>query len=35
VKFSPTTTGAVSGVVTVTYAGGFSPQAVKLTGTGQ
>ena len=35
VTYSPTTTGAVSGVATVTYAGGFSPQEIKLSGTGQ
>jgi Abnormal spindle-like microcephaly-assoc'd, ASPM-SPD-2-Hydin len=35
VTFSPTTTGAVSGVATVTYSAGFSPQEVKLSGTGQ
>ncbi|HXO38264.1 MAG TPA: choice-of-anchor D domain-containing protein, partial [Candidatus Acidoferrum sp.] len=35
VAFSPTTTGAVSGVATVTNTGGFSPQEVKLSGTGQ
>ncbi|MGA7313189.1 MAG: choice-of-anchor D domain-containing protein, partial [Silvibacterium sp.] len=35
VTFSPTTTGAVTGVATVTYAGKFSPQEVKLSGTGQ
>jgi len=35
VTFSPTTTGTVGGVVTVTYSGKFSPQEVTLTGTGQ
>jgi hypothetical protein len=35
VKFSPTTTGAVTGVATVIYSGKFSPQEVKLSGTGQ
>jgi hypothetical protein len=35
VTFSPTTTGAASGVATVTYGGGYSPQEVHLSGTGQ
>jgi len=35
VTFSPTTTGTVTGVTTVTYGGGFSPQEVTLSGTGQ
>lgn len=35
VSFSPTTTGAVTGASTVTYAGKFSPQEVTLSGTGQ
>jgi hypothetical protein len=35
VNFSPTTTGSISGVATVTYSGGFSPQEVKLSGAGQ
>ena len=35
VKFSPTTTGAVTGVATVTHSGKFSPQEVTLSGTGQ
>lgn len=35
VGFSPTTTGAISGVATVTYSGGYNPQEVKLSGTGQ
>ena len=34
VKFSPTTTGVVSGVATVTYVGKFSPLEVALSGTG-
>lgn len=34
VTFTPAATGAISGVVTVTYSGNFSPQEVKLTGTG-
>jgi hypothetical protein len=35
VTFSPTTTGSVSGVATVTNTGGFSPREVKLSGIGQ
>lgn len=36
VSFTPSKTGTVLGVVTVTYSGsGFSPQVFKLTGTGQ
>jgi hypothetical protein len=35
VTFTPTTTGAVSGAATVAYPAGYSPQEVKLTGTGQ
>jgi hypothetical protein len=35
VVFSPTVTGSIKGAVTVTYSGSFSPQEVKLTGTGQ
>jgi len=35
VTFTPTTTGAISGVATVTYSGGYSPLEVKLSGTGQ
>jgi hypothetical protein len=35
VVFSPTATGSIKGAVTVTYTGSFSPQEVKLTGTGQ
>jgi hypothetical protein len=35
VSFSPTTTGTVSGVVTVTYGGTYSPQEVQLSGIGQ
>jgi hypothetical protein len=35
VVFSPTMTGSIKGAVTVTYTGSFSPQEVKLTGTGQ
>jgi hypothetical protein len=35
VNFSPTTTGTVSGVVTVTYGGTYSPQEVQLSGIGQ
>jgi len=34
VTFSPTTTGAISGVVTVYYSAGYNPQEVKLSGTG-
>ena len=33
--FSPTATGATSGVATVSYGGGYSPQEVVLSGTGQ
>jgi hypothetical protein len=33
--FTPTTTGAVSGVVTVAYGGTFSPEEVALDGTGE
>jgi hypothetical protein len=35
VSFSPTTTGTITGVATVTYSGGYNPQEVKLSGTGQ
>jgi hypothetical protein len=36
VSFTPSKTGAIQGVVTVTYSGSsFSPQELKLTGTGQ
>ena len=35
VEFSPTTAGAIKGVLTVPYAGGFSPQEVSLSGKGQ
>jgi hypothetical protein len=35
VSATPTTTGAVTGVVTVTYSAGYSPQEVKLSATGQ
>jgi hypothetical protein len=35
VTFAPTTTGAVTGVVTVTYSAGYSPQEVNLSGTGK
>ena len=36
VSFTPSRTGAIQGVVTVTYSGSsFSPQELKLTGTGQ
>jgi len=35
VSFTPTTTGPISGVATVTYSGAYSPQEVKLSGTGQ
>jgi pro-kumamolisin-like protein/ASPM-SPD-2-Hydin domain-containing protein/centrosomal CEP192-like protein len=35
VTFSPTTTGAITGAATVTYAGRYSPQEVTLSGTGQ
>jgi len=35
VSATPTTTGAVSGVVTVTYSAGYSPQEVKLSAKGQ
>jgi Pro-kumamolisin, activation domain/Abnormal spindle-like microcephaly-assoc'd, ASPM-SPD-2-Hydin len=35
VSATPTTTGAISGVVTVTYSAGYSPQEVKLSATGQ
>jgi len=35
VTFSPTTTGAVTGVATVTHGGGYIPQEVQLSGTGQ
>jgi hypothetical protein len=34
VTFAPTQTGSISGVTTVVYSGNFSPQEVKLTGTG-
>jgi hypothetical protein len=35
VGFTPKATGAIPGVVTVVYAGAFSPEEVKLTGIGQ
>jgi len=35
VEFSPTVTGTISGILTLSYAGGSSPQEVTLTGTGQ
>jgi hypothetical protein len=35
VSFSPTTTGTITGVATVTYSGGYNPQEVRLSGTGQ
>jgi hypothetical protein len=36
VSFTPSKTGTVVGVVTITYSGSsFSPQVLKLTGTGQ
>jgi hypothetical protein len=35
VTFSPTDTGTISGVVSVTYPAGYSPQVATLTGTGQ
>jgi Abnormal spindle-like microcephaly-assoc'd, ASPM-SPD-2-Hydin len=35
VTFSPSTTGTVNGVGTVTYSGRYTPQEVKLTGVGQ
>lgn len=35
VTFTPTATGAISGVGTVTYGGTFSPEEVTLSGTGQ
>jgi hypothetical protein len=35
VEFSPTVTGAISGVLTLSYSGGTSPVEVSLTGTGQ
>jgi Pro-kumamolisin, activation domain/Abnormal spindle-like microcephaly-assoc'd, ASPM-SPD-2-Hydin len=35
VTFTPTTTGAISGVVTVTYGSTFSPEEVALNGTGE
>ena len=35
VKFTPTATGAISGVVTVAYGSTFSPEEVTLSGTGQ
>ena len=35
VSTTPTTTGAVTGVVTVTYSGAYSPQEVKLSASGQ
>jgi hypothetical protein len=35
VQFSPTVTGTISGVLTLSYSGGSSPQNVTLTGTGQ
>ena len=35
VTFTPTATGAISGAATVSYPAGYSPQEVKLTGTGQ
>jgi hypothetical protein len=35
VEFSPTVTGSINGSLTIPYAGGFSPQEVSLTGTGQ
>jgi len=35
VQFSPTVTGSLSGVLTLSYAAGSSPQVVTLTGTGQ
>jgi hypothetical protein len=35
VSFAPTASRPISGVATVTYSGGYSPQEVKLSGTGQ
>jgi hypothetical protein len=35
VQFSPTVTGTISGVLTLSYSGGSSPQIVTLAGTGQ
>lgn len=35
VNATPTTTGPVTGVTTITYSGGYSPQEVKLSATGQ
>jgi Putative Ig domain/Abnormal spindle-like microcephaly-assoc'd, ASPM-SPD-2-Hydin/Transmembrane protein 131-like N-terminal len=35
VEFSPTATGTISGALTVSYAGGFSPQEVSLSGAGR
>ncbi|MGE5204510.1 MAG: choice-of-anchor D domain-containing protein [Chlamydiota bacterium] len=36
VSFTPSKTGTIQGVVTITYSGsGFSPQVLKVTGTGQ
>jgi hypothetical protein len=35
VNFTPTATGAISGVVTVAYGNTFSPEEVTLTGTGR
>jgi len=35
VEFSPSVTGTISGILTLSYAGGSSPQEVSLTGTGQ
>ncbi|HXI40963.1 MAG TPA: choice-of-anchor D domain-containing protein, partial [Bryobacteraceae bacterium] len=34
VTFSPATTGTIGGAVTVTHSAPYSPQAIKLTGTG-
>jgi hypothetical protein len=35
VSFAPATSGAINGVVTVVHDASFSPQIVKLSGTGQ
>jgi hypothetical protein len=35
VEFSPTVTGSISGNLTLSYGGTFSPQVVSLSGTGQ
>jgi hypothetical protein len=35
VQFSPTVTGSITGVLTLSYTGGTSPVEVSLSGTGQ